>query len=182
VKTVFLSLPQYVPGKIPAQCGLPARERNAAAGKLIEELVGQDLVHDLLHSHAAAFEFKCAREAGGNALATELAPFPDEGVDAVVKFVGVIRTGGDAAATGNATIRVVAKFRCGMLALGVVAPEALHGAAFEEYGCADPRAIMKGEPLNVENNVTRSHGAAVLAVSAYAVEAFDGGGLSLCVG
>jgi hypothetical protein len=56
-----------------------------------------------------------------------------------------------------------------------VAPEALHGAAFEEYGCADPRAIMKGEPLNVENNVTRSHGAAVLAVSAYAVEAFDKG-------
>jgi hypothetical protein len=96
-------------------------------------------------------------------------------VNAVVEFVRVMGTGGNAVATGNAAIGVVAKFRRGMLALGVVAPEALHGAALEEYRRANSRTIMQGEPLYVENNVMRAHRPGCWR-NGSALEAIDGAG------
>jgi hypothetical protein len=98
---------------------------------------------------------------------------------AVVHFVGMIRTCDDALTAGDTSFGYVAKLGFRVLPFGIVAPEATHGASFEEHGCADARAIVQGEALNVENNVSTVHGDTVwgesiandAAVSAYAERA-----------
>jgi hypothetical protein len=76
---------------------------------------------------------------------------------AVVHFVGMVRTCDDALTARDTSFGQVAKFGFRVLAFGIVAPEATHGASFEEHSCADARTIVQGEALNVENNVSSVH-------------------------
>ena len=69
----------------------------------------------------------------------------------------MVWTRNDALAAGDATFWKVAKLGFGVLPFGIVAPEAAHGASFEEYSCADARTIVQGKALNVENNVSSVH-------------------------
>ena len=64
-------------------------------------------------------------------------------MDAVVHFMGVIRTGDDALATGDTAFGEVAKLGFGVLPLWIVAPEAVHRASFEEHSRADARTIVQ---------------------------------------
>ena len=72
-------------------------------------------------------------------------------------FMGLVRAGDDALATGDTSFRNVAKFRLQMLPFWIVTPEATHGASFQEHGCADARTIVQGKALNIENNVSSVH-------------------------
>jgi len=76
---------------------------------------------------------------------------------AVVHFVGMVRACDDALAAGDTSFGYVAELWFRVLPFGIVAPEAAHGASFQEHGCADARSIVQGETLNVENNVSSVH-------------------------
>ena len=76
---------------------------------------------------------------------------------AIAHFVGMVGAGEYTLATGDTPFGNVAKLRFRVLPLGIVAPEAVHGASFQEHGCADARAIVQGEALYVENNVSSVH-------------------------
>ena len=76
---------------------------------------------------------------------------------AVVDFVGMVRTCDDTLAAGDTPFGYVAKLGFRVLPFGIVAPEAMHGASFEEHSCADARTIVQREALNVENNVSSVH-------------------------
>jgi hypothetical protein len=39
-----------------------------------------------------------------------------------------------------------------LLGFGVGTPQAAQGAALKEYQSANPRSIMQGKPLNIEND------------------------------
>lgn len=72
-------------------------------------------------------------------------------------FVGVIRAGENALAARDTSFGEITELRFGVLSFRIVAPEALHGASFEEHSCADARAIVQGKALDVENNVSSLH-------------------------
>jgi hypothetical protein len=74
-----------------------------------------------------------------------------------VHFVGMVRTCDDAFGTGDTPFGEVAKFWFRVLTFGIVAPEATHGASFEEHCCADARTIVQGIALNVEDDVGSVH-------------------------
>jgi hypothetical protein len=78
-------------------------------------------------------------------------------MDTILHFVGMVWTGDDALAAGDASFRKVAKLRFGVLPFGIMAPETAHRASFEEHSCADARTIVQGETLNVKNNVSSVH-------------------------
>ena len=71
--------------------------------------------------------------------------------------MGMVRTGNDALAAGDATFWKVPKLGFGVLPLGIVAPKTAHRASFEEHSCADARTIVQGKALNVKNHVGSVH-------------------------
>jgi len=76
---------------------------------------------------------------------------------AIAHFVGMVGAGEYTLATGDTPFGNVAKLRFRVLPLGIVAPEAAQRATFEEDRGADARAIVQGEALYVENNVSSVH-------------------------
>ena len=78
-------------------------------------------------------------------------------MNAVVHFVGMVRTCDDALAAGDTSFGYVAELWFRVLPFRIVAPEAAHGAALEEHGGADARSVVQGKALNVENNVSNVH-------------------------
>ena len=71
--------------------------------------------------------------------------------------MGMVGTRKNTLAAGDTAFGKVAKLRFRVLPFRIVAPEAAHGASFEEHSCADARTIVQGEALNVENNVSSVH-------------------------
>jgi hypothetical protein len=71
--------------------------------------------------------------------------------------MGMVGTRKNTLAAGDTAFGTVAKLRFRVLPFRIVAPEAAHGASFEEHSCADARTIVQGEPLYVEDDVSSVH-------------------------
>jgi hypothetical protein len=64
---------------------------------------------------------------------------------------GIIRADLPALKAGGAGVLIENQFGRRFVGLGVLTPAADQRAAFKKNGGADSRAVMKGKPLNVEN-------------------------------
>jgi hypothetical protein len=102
---------------------------------------------------------------------------------AIVHFVGIVGARENTLAAGDTSLGIETKLRFRMLPFWIMAPEAAHGASFEEHRCADARTIVQGKTLYVENNVSSVHDHTVRGESIandVKVSAFTGRSGSYC--
>jgi len=68
--------------------------------------------------------------------------------------MGMGRADPDALAACYAARGEILEFLIRMAAFGVVAPETLHGAPFQEHGCPYPRAVMDRKALDMKDKIS----------------------------
>jgi len=71
--------------------------------------------------------------------------------------MSMVWTRDNALTTGNTSFGIIAELRFRVLSFRIVAPEATHGASFEEHSCADARTIVQGKALNVKDYISSVH-------------------------
>ena len=130
---------------------LAAGAGGAAAGVVVEGLVLEDLGDDVLGGGLAALHDNGLGVAGLGAAAAQ-------GADLAVVVPGLAleaqraaRADAEAAAAADALVGEEDDLGLPGDALGVVAPRAAHGAALEEDGGPDARAVVDRELLDVED-------------------------------
>jgi hypothetical protein len=130
---------------------LAAGKRDPATGSIDEHAVLVDLGHHLGYGHVAPDDGARAGGAEIRAIATRGASFARGRVLAVHPGDGVVGTHRHARTTDDATIGFEEELGFDALAFRAVAPPAAQRTAFEEDGHANARAIVHGEPLDVED-------------------------------
>ena len=136
---------------------LAAGEGYAAAGIVVEDFVLEDFGEDFVRGHIFADEFEGAGIAALGAGAATGAVCAVEDVFAIAHAVALPGAVLEAPATADAFVRREEEFLLVAMGLGVVAPEATQGAAFEEDGGADAGAVVDREFFDIEDSADASH-------------------------
>ena len=139
----------------------PAAEGHAAAGGVQEQLVLQHPVQHLLHGHFLPGDLPGVRGADGDAGPAVHAEAPVRlllhGPLQLREAHRLFGAGFDAGPAARALRVVGHELGGGGIGLRIGAPEAAQGAALQEHGDPDARAVMDGIALDVEYGSLAAH-------------------------
>jgi hypothetical protein len=139
----FSAMGEELRQKIRLSQGLPAGKGHSAAGFIHENPIFIYGGHDFRYIHAAADDLDRQRGTGLCAFAAGRAPASVQDRDIGDLSQGCCFTSQEALRTVfEASARPDHEFRCQGLPFGIVAPEAVQRAAFEEDGRPDPRPVV----------------------------------------